>query len=66
VEGTREVLPKGRLAVRPLPTWVQVLDPISAEEVDHDWRRLRDVTRNRMQQAQRELRHCLGRLPSHE
>ena len=66
VEGTREVLPKGKLRVKPLPTWVQVLEPIHLEEANHDWRQLRELTQRRMREAQRELRQRLGRSPSLE
>ncbi len=66
VEGTREILPKGRLRVKPLPVWVEVLKPIDGAEANHDWRALRDLTRSRMHGAQRELRRRLGRLPSSE
>lgn len=66
VEGTRDILPKGKLRVKPLPVWVEVLPPIDAAEADYDWKKLRELTKQRMQEAQRELRGRLGRLPSRE
>lgn len=66
IEGTRDILPKGKLRVKPLPVWVEVLPPIHASEVGNDWKQLRDLTKLRMQAAQRELRNRLGRLPSTE
>jgi 1-acyl-sn-glycerol-3-phosphate acyltransferase len=66
IEGTRDILPKGKLRVKPLPVWVEVLPPIHAAEVDNDWKQLRDLTKLRMQAAQRALRDRLGRLPSDE
>ena len=66
VKGTRDILPKGRLRVKPLPVWVEVLPAIDASEVDYDWKQLRELTMQRMLEAQRELRGRLGRLPSRE
>ena len=66
IEGTREILPKGKLRVKPLPVWVQVLEPIDGAEVQYDWKQLRDLTKERMQHAQIQLRRNLGRLPSSE
>ena len=66
IEGTRDILPKGKLRVKPLPVWIEVLPPIHAAEVDHDWKRLRDLTKLRMQAAQRALRDRLRRLPGDE
>jgi 1-acyl-sn-glycerol-3-phosphate acyltransferase len=48
LEGTRDILPKGKLRVQPLPVWIKVLDPIHPREVGHDWRRLEAVVRERM------------------
>ena len=66
IEGTREVLAKGKLRVKPLPVWVEVLEPIRGCDAGNDWKALRSLTQARMRQAQRELRRSLGRLPSSE
>jgi 1-acyl-sn-glycerol-3-phosphate acyltransferase len=66
IEGTRDILPKGRLRVKPLPVWVQVLEPIDGADAGQDWKLLRELTKARMQHGQLELRRNLGRLPSSE
>ena len=38
----------------------------SQRVANHDWKRLRDLTKLRMQAAQRALRDRLGRLPGDE
>ena len=55
LEGTRDILPKGKLRVQPLPVWVKVLDPVYPRDVAHDWKRLEAVVRERMLEGQREL-----------
>lgn len=55
LEGTRDILPKGKLRVQPLPVWVKVLEPVHPREVAHDWKRLEAVVRERMLAGQKEL-----------
>lgn len=56
IEGTHGILPKGNLLIRPRRVVIRVLDPIHPSSVDGDHRRLLDTTRERMAEAQRELR----------
>jgi 1-acyl-sn-glycerol-3-phosphate acyltransferase len=51
LHGTRDVLGKGRLLVSPHPVTVEVLEPIDPAVVDHDWKKLRDLVRSRMEEA---------------
>lgn len=51
LHGTRDVLGKGRLFVSPHPVTVEVLEPIDPAVVDHDWKKLRDLVRSRMEEA---------------
>ncbi|NLE87745.1 MAG: 1-acyl-sn-glycerol-3-phosphate acyltransferase [Myxococcales bacterium] len=55
LEGSDRVLPKKRLQIAPQPVTLRVLPPVTPEEVGHDWRRLRDEVRRRMERAQAEL-----------
>lgn len=56
LEGSDRVLAKKRLQIAPQPVTLRVLPPVSPEDVDRDWRRLRDEVRQRMEAAQEELR----------
>jgi len=56
IEGTRDILPKGRFRIVPRPVRVQILEPIDPASVGYDHKRLHDVVRARMKQAQDELR----------
>jgi 1-acyl-sn-glycerol-3-phosphate acyltransferase len=56
LEGTREILPKGRLRIVPRHVRVRVLDPIDPASVDYDYKRLLDVVRARMQEEQARAR----------
>jgi hypothetical protein len=55
------VLPKKRLQISPQAVTLRVLPPVFPEDVAHDWRRLRDEVRRRMESAQAELGS--GELP---
>jgi 1-acyl-sn-glycerol-3-phosphate acyltransferase len=55
LEGTRDILPKGRLRVQPLPVWVKVLEPVHPREVGYDWKRLAELVRQRMLEGHRRL-----------
>jgi 1-acyl-sn-glycerol-3-phosphate acyltransferase len=49
IEGTRDILAKGKFGIRPRPVVVRVLDPIHSREAGGDDRRLRDLVFERMQ-----------------
>jgi 1-acyl-sn-glycerol-3-phosphate acyltransferase len=61
LEGSDRVLPKKRLQISPQAVTLRVLPPVFPEDVAHDWRRLRDEVRRRMESAQAELGS--GELP---
>ena len=48
IEGTQRVLPKQRLRIDPQPVEARFLEPIHPQDHGNDWRRLRDVARERM------------------
>ncbi len=56
IEGTRDILPKGRFFIRPRLVQVRLLDPIDPAAVGFDHRRLLDVTRTAMQRELESLR----------
>lgn len=56
IEGTRDILPKGRFMIRPRRVVVRVLDPIHPDSVGGDHRVLLETTRGKMQKAQADLR----------
>jgi 1-acyl-sn-glycerol-3-phosphate acyltransferase len=49
IEGTRDILPKGRFFIRPRLVNVKILDPIFPDSVGGDHRRLLETVRTRMQ-----------------
>lgn len=63
LEGTGRILPKAQRFVRPLPVWVQVLEPISPADASGDWRTLHDMVRRRMVDAHTALKAELAGLP---
>jgi 1-acyl-sn-glycerol-3-phosphate acyltransferase len=56
LEGTDRVIPKKRLQIRPELVTLSLLPPIYPDEAGGDYRKLRDLVRRRMQEAQAELR----------
>jgi 1-acyl-sn-glycerol-3-phosphate acyltransferase len=56
IEGTYDVLPKGRYWIVPRHVLVRILEPIDPATVGYDYRRLQDVTRARMREAQDKIR----------
>jgi 1-acyl-sn-glycerol-3-phosphate acyltransferase len=50
VEGTRDILPKGRFFIRPRPVTLRVLDPVHPSSAGKDHRRLLEAVRSRMQE----------------
>jgi 1-acyl-sn-glycerol-3-phosphate acyltransferase len=64
IEGTRDILPKGKLAIRPRPVIIRVLDPVLPEAAGRDHRRLLEVVRGRMQEELGRLRGTPERLPA--
>jgi 1-acyl-sn-glycerol-3-phosphate acyltransferase len=56
LEGTREILPKGRFRIVPRHVRVRILDPIDPASVDYDHKRLHDVVRARMLEEQARMR----------
>jgi 1-acyl-sn-glycerol-3-phosphate acyltransferase len=63
IDGTGSILPKGSMTISPRPVTVAILDPIEPSSVDHDHRRLRDLTRARMIAELERLRSSQG-VPS--
>jgi 1-acyl-sn-glycerol-3-phosphate acyltransferase len=61
IEGTRDILPKGRFFIRPRPVTIRLLEPVHPTAADGDHRRLSDMVRERMQ---RELDEIRGGPPS--
>jgi len=60
IEGTRDILPKRRLFIRPRPVEIRLLDPVHPESVGGDYRLLRDVVRESMQRELDALRGSPG------
>lgn len=56
IEGTRDILPKGKFLIRPRRVHIRVLDPIHPDSVGGDHRTLLETTRGLMASAQAELR----------
>lgn len=56
IEGTWNILPKGRFRIMPFPVTVRVLPPIDPASVDHDEARLHDAVRAAMVDAQNLMR----------
>jgi 1-acyl-sn-glycerol-3-phosphate acyltransferase len=56
IEGTHAILPKGRFRIVPRHVRVRILPPIEPSSVDYDHRRLHDVVRARMLEAQARMR----------
>lgn len=56
IEGTGQVLPKGRFRIAPRPVLVRILDPVDPASVDYDHKRLHDVVRARMIEEQGRIR----------
>jgi 1-acyl-sn-glycerol-3-phosphate acyltransferase len=48
IDGTGEILPKGSHYIQPRHVSVSILDPIDPASVGYDWKKLRDLTRERM------------------
>jgi 1-acyl-sn-glycerol-3-phosphate acyltransferase len=63
IEGTRGILPKRTLLIRPQAVVVRVLPPVDARPFGHDDRRLRQLVRDQMASALSELR---ARAPARE
>jgi 1-acyl-sn-glycerol-3-phosphate acyltransferase len=59
VDGTRDILPKGQLYIRPRPVTLRVLDPITPESCGNDYRRMLELAHTRMQS---ELETMRGRV----
>jgi hypothetical protein len=60
IEGTADILPKGKFRIAPRPVLVRVLDPVDPASVGFDHRRLHDVVREAMAKEQARIR---GRAP---
>jgi 1-acyl-sn-glycerol-3-phosphate acyltransferase len=60
LEGTREVLPKGKWRVTPRIVDLHVLAPVRPEEAQHDSRRLRDLVKQRMADELQRIRRGAG------
>lgn len=56
IEGTRDILAKGRLLIRPRPVTIRVLPAIYPSDTGNDHKELLSVTRDRMQKALAEIR----------
>lgn len=56
IEGTRDILPKGRFFIRPRPVTIRLLDPVYPDSAGDDHRRLSDMVRTRMQRELDEIR----------
>ncbi len=59
LEGSDRVIPKKRLQISPQPVTLRILSPVHPRDCGGDWRKLRDVVRARMEEAQRELGESL-------
>lgn len=56
IDGTGEILAKGRVGIRPRLVRLTILDPIFPEQAGNDDRKLRDLTRERMRVELERLR----------
>ncbi len=56
IEGTGQILPKGRFRIIPHPVTVRILEPIDPAVVGHDADRLHDLVRARMVDEQNRMR----------
>jgi 1-acyl-sn-glycerol-3-phosphate acyltransferase len=56
IEGTGVILPKSSFSITPVPVLVEILDPIDPADVGFDHKRLHDVVRARMAEAQDRIR----------
>jgi 1-acyl-sn-glycerol-3-phosphate acyltransferase len=56
VEGTGQILPKGRFVISPRHVLVRVLDPIDPASVDFNYKRLHELVRARMLDEQSRIR----------
>lgn len=59
IEGTRDILPKRTLLIRPQAVEVRVLPPVDAARFGHDDRALNAAVREQMAEALRDLRRSL-------
>jgi 1-acyl-sn-glycerol-3-phosphate acyltransferase len=56
IEGTGQILPKGRFRIVPRHVVVRVLDPVDPQALDNDHKRLHDVVRAKMLEEQARIR----------
>ncbi len=56
LDGSRDVLKKGSMLVRPRPVTIRILDPIDPAHLGYDSHKLRDFTRELMQSELRKVR----------
>lgn len=63
IEGTADILPKGKFRIAPRPVLVRILEPVDPASVGFDHKRLHDVVRARMLEEQARIR---GRAEARE
>jgi 1-acyl-sn-glycerol-3-phosphate acyltransferase len=56
IEGTRDILPKGRFFIMPRLVRIHLLEAVHPDSVANDYRRLRDIVGERMQRELDEMR----------
>lgn len=56
IEGTRDILPKGRFFIRPRLVTIRLLEPMHPGAFGNDYKALRDAARDRMQRELDDLR----------
>jgi len=57
LHGTRDILPKRSFCINPRRVTIEILEPVTAEQAGGDWRKLRDLVRERMQAELERLRN---------